>query len=140
VGVAVSDEGGAFALPHATLDADDAITSIVTLVADVEPEAIVVGWPLEMSGREGPAVAKVKAFLEEMVAALEEAEVSLEVVRWDERLTTMAAESMLIERDMSRRKRKQVVDQVAATRILQGYLDSLQDRPVSDDEGQHQQD
>lgn len=79
----------------------------------------VVGFPKNMNNTVGPrgeASENYKKLLEETF--------SLPVKLWDERLTTMAAERMLIEADVSRKKRKQVIDKMAAVMILQGYLDS----------------
>jgi putative Holliday junction resolvase len=80
---------------------------------------IVVGLPRHMDGRPGDAAAGILEF----AGALGEA-LGVPVTPWDERLTTAAAERMLIQADVSRRRRRQVVDQVAAVLILQSYLDS----------------
>jgi putative Holliday junction resolvase len=81
---------------------------------------IVVGLPLNMNGTPGPMSQKVDAF----VAKLRE-RMGVPVITWDERLSTMMAERVLLEADMSRRRRKAVRDKVAAQVILQGFLDSL---------------
>jgi len=73
--------------------------------------------PLDMRGTEGAAAARVRAFAERAAAHL-----ALPLEFWDERLTTVAAERALLEADMSRRRRREVVVKVAATLILQGYL------------------
>ena len=75
--------------------------------------------PYNMNGSEGPQVEKVRALVAEMLQM-----VSVPVHEWDERLSTVAAERMLIEADLSRKKRRKVVDKVAAVIILQGFLDS----------------
>lgn len=80
---------------------------------------IVVGLPMNMNGSLGPSAEMVLRLVEEMKKAFD-----LPVITWDERLSTVAAEKILLEADMSRKKRKKVVDQVAAVLILQGYLDS----------------
>jgi putative holliday junction resolvase len=82
-------------------------------------QQIVVGLPRHMDGRLGDAAASILEF----AGALSEA-LGVPVTPWDERLTTAAAERMLIQADVSRRRRRQVVDQVAAVLILQSYLDS----------------
>jgi len=79
---------------------------------------IVAGLPLNMNGTEGPAVEKVRAFMSEVEA------LGHKTAFQDERMTTMSAERTLLEADMSRKKRRQVIDKVAAVYILQSYLDS----------------
>ncbi len=78
---------------------------------------VVAGLPLNMNGSEGPAAQNVRAFMAEVEA------LGLRVVYQDERLTTVSAERMLIEADVSRKKRRQVVDKLAAVYILGAYLD-----------------
>lgn len=135
VGLAVSDDSGRMALPHDTVTPQDAPARIVVLAAEIEAEAVVVGWPLNMDGTEGRATRTVQRFIDRVDMAMAQAGVELPVERWDERLTTTAAENLLLESDMSRRRRKKVIDQVAATQILQGYLDSLRHRRERDGEG-----
>lgn len=93
--------------------------AIKELVDEHEVEEIVVGLPKMMSGEIGPQARKVQDFAEALGATIE-----IPIVMWDERLSTVAATRVLIEADMSRKKRKKVVDKVAAALILQGYLDS----------------
>ncbi|HZK58029.1 MAG TPA: Holliday junction resolvase RuvX [Clostridia bacterium] len=81
---------------------------------------IVVGLPKNMDGTIGPQGQKVLEFN----ARLGEKFGNIEIVQWDERLTTVAAERTLIEADVSRKKRKKLIDKIAAVYILQGYLDS----------------
>jgi len=78
---------------------------------------VVAGLPLNMNGSEGPSAQNVRAFMAEVEA------LGLRVVYQDERLTTVSAERMLIEADVSRKKRRQVVDKLAAVYILGAYLD-----------------
>jgi putative Holliday junction resolvase len=80
----------------------------------------VVGLPLNLDGSTGPRVQATRAFVRNLAKAT-----PLPVVYWDERLSTVAAERMLIEADMSRKRRAEVVDKVAATLILQGALDRM---------------
>jgi putative Holliday junction resolvase len=80
---------------------------------------IVVGLPRHMDGRLGSAASSILEF----AGALGES-LGVEVIPWDERLTTAAAERVLLQADVSRRRRRQVVDQLAAVLILQSYLDS----------------
>lgn len=126
VGVSVSDPLGSMAMPVETIEAKRiglAAARLVELVRYYEAEVVVVGWPLDMRGREGIAVERVRKFMGVFERAMGKAEV--EVVRWDERLTTTAAERTLIKADVSRERRKEAVDQIAACHILQGYMDRL---------------
>lgn len=93
---------------------------LLKVAREYQVQKIVVGLPRHMDGRLGEAAAGIMEF----AAALGEA-LGVEIITWDERLTTVAAERMLIQADVSRRRRRQVVDQVAAVLILQSYLDSL---------------
>lgn len=81
---------------------------------------IVVGLPRNMDGSEGPRAQSARAFARNVAEAL-----ALPVALWDERLTTMAAERMLLEADTSRKRRSEVIDKLAAAYILQGALDRL---------------
>ena len=124
IGVAVSDELGLAAHPVTTIaragTAPDA-AAVAALVAEREVTEVVVGWPLELDGREGPRARRVAVFEEALRQALP---ASVAMQRWDERFSTVAVERVLIEADVSRRRRKQVVDQQAAAYILQGWLDA----------------
>ncbi|MNZ81899.1 putative Holliday junction resolvase [compost metagenome] len=95
------------------------IDRIAELVNEHEVSEIVVGLPKNMNGSIGPRGEISIAFAEELRQKL-----NLPVHLWDERLTTVAAERTLLEADVSRKKRKLVVDKMAATLILQNYLDS----------------
>lgn len=135
IGVALSDELGWTAQPLETferksLDAD--IAHIKELVRRHEVREIVVGMPVHLSGRVGPAAQSAQQFLEALQAA-----VGIPVLAWDERLTTKAAEQMLIEADVSRKKRKGVVDRVAAALLLKSYLEYLSSlQPAADSPAQ----
>jgi len=97
----------------------DQIEYIVALVEQYNVDQVVVGLPKNMNGSLGPRAEKVLALVEEL-----EGEIDIPVITWDERLSTIAAERTLIEADMSRAKRKDVIDKMAAVVILQNYLDS----------------
>ncbi len=90
------------------------------MVEENEVKTIVVGLPLNMNGTEGPQVESVRRFVEEMRKVIPDIPVEF----WDERLSTVAAERGLLEADLSRAKRKGVIDQMAAVHILQGYLEA----------------
>jgi putative pre-16S rRNA nuclease len=120
IGVAVSDELGITAQPLGVVErvgGERDLRALGDLLAPYAPERLVVGLPLGMSGAEGSQAARVRAFGERVGAHL-----GVPVEYWDERLTTVAAERTLLEADLSRRRRRQVVDKVAASLILQGYL------------------
>ncbi|KAB3527621.1 Holliday junction resolvase RuvX [Alkaliphilus serpentinus] len=89
------------------------------LIKEYEIEKIVVGLPKNMNGTIGPQGEKVIEFSERLKKRFMK-----EIILWDERLTTVAAEKQLIQADVSRKKRKEVIDKMAAVYILQGYLDA----------------
>ncbi|MSQ77750.1 MAG: Holliday junction resolvase RuvX [Nitrospiraceae bacterium] len=131
IGVALSDELGWTAQPLETFERKSLgvdIAHINELVRRHEVREIVVGMPIQLNGRMGPAAQSVQQFMEALQAA-----VGVPVVAWDERLTTKAAEQMLIEADVSRKKRKGAVDRVAAALLLKSYLEHLSSTPLSDD-------
>ena len=128
IGVAMSDElrmtaQGVDVVKRTTLDAD--LEALRDCLAPFAPSTLVIGLPRNMNGTEGPQAEKVRRF----AAAVEQA-LEIPIVFWDERLSTVAAERVLIEGNVRRNKRKQVIDKVAAVVILQGYLDSLDARPA----------
>lgn len=96
------------------------LSRIETLIKEYEVERIVLGYPKNMNNTEGVRCEKTKA-LKEML----EKRTGLDVILWDERLTTVEAERTMIEGGIRRENRKQYVDKIAAVFILQGYLDSL---------------
>lgn len=124
VGVAISDAFGWTAQGIETIKIDESIEQfglnrIGELVKLHEVSSFVVGYPKNMNNSIGP-----RAEASEKFAELLRTTFNLPVFLWDERLTTAAAERMLIQADVSRKKRKQVIDKMAAVMILQGYLDS----------------
>lgn len=127
VGVAVADPAGMIAMPHATVEARDrrkACAEIAELIASRQVDTVVVGWPLDMDGGEGRATRRIERFVDALERALEARSLSPQLVRWDERLTTTSAEAVLLEGDVSRRRRRDVIDQIAASHILEGWLRS----------------
>jgi len=92
---------------------------VAELCKNLNAEKVVVGLPLQMNGEQGMSVEMVKSF----VAVLEPLIPNIPIIYQDERLSTVSAQRMLIEADVRRDKRKEVVDKVAATIILQNYLD-----------------
>lgn len=123
IGVAVSDLMGLTANPRETYvrkkdDINADIAYFCEYAKREDADAFVLGLPKNMDGSEGPRAEVTRQF-GDMLAA----ESVLPVIYQDERLTTVSAERMLIEADVRREKRKQVIDKVAATIILQSYLD-----------------
>jgi putative Holliday junction resolvase len=124
VGLAISDRGLAVASPLETLKrgrlADD-VAALAAICRDRAVGGLVVGLPVNMDGSEGPRCQSVRQF----VANLAARGLDLPAAFWDERLSTAAVERLLIaEADMTRRRRGQVVDKMAAAYILQGALDA----------------
>ncbi|MBM0784008.1 Holliday junction resolvase RuvX [Staphylococcus epidermidis] len=127
VGIAISDLMGWTAQGLDTLrineEQDDlGIDQLVKIIKDNQVGTVVIGLPKNMNnsiGFRGEASIKYKEKLQESIP-------SIDIVMWDERLSTMAAERSLLEADVSRQKRKKVIDKMAAVFILQGYLDSIQ--------------
>ncbi|WP_270995544.1 Holliday junction resolvase RuvX [Listeria seeligeri] len=124
VGVAISDLLGWTAQGVETIQIDEkrkqfGYDRVKELVLEYEVEKVVVGLPKNMNNTIGPRAESSKIYAEVL-----EARIGLPVVLWDERLTTTAAERTLIEADVSRKKRKEVIDKLAAVMILQSYLDT----------------
>lgn len=121
IGVAISDPDRRVAVPIGTIrtGAPEDVKAISRLVADHDVSAVVVGHPLSMSGQVGEAADHAEKFAEALRGFL-----GIPVHLQDERLSTVQAERELAARGMGSRQRRQVVDQTAATVILQAYLDS----------------
>ena len=119
IGVAVSDELGMLAHPVETIPArGDAARRIAEIVREKNAERVVIGLPRHMNGSVGEAARDALAFAEKLRTVL-----PCEVVTWDERLSTMAANRALRDSGQKTRNSRGFVDQVAAQMILQGYLD-----------------
>lgn len=120
IGVAISDPDGIFAQPLTTLtvNSDDPAEEVVELARARGVTGVVVGLPRHMSGRIGTSAERARRFAEILEERLD-----VPVEFWDERLSTVEADRRLVEAGMSRRRRKEVVDRVAAALILQGWLD-----------------
>ena len=122
IGVAVCDEEQMVATPLRTLPRHGGrkdVEAVAAVLAETGARALVMGLPLELSGREGDAARKARALGTLLARGLDD----IEVHYWDERFSTVSAERVLIQADMSRKKRKKVVNHLAACIILQGYLD-----------------
>ncbi|MBR3516984.1 MAG: Holliday junction resolvase RuvX [Lachnospiraceae bacterium] len=126
VGVAISDGLGITAQGKEIIRREresklrQTCARIEELIVEYGVERIVMGLPKNMNGTEGERVEKTKEFKEML-----ERRTGLEVVLWDERLTTVAADRYMSEAGIRGEKRKELVDEIAAVFILQGYLDSL---------------
>jgi putative holliday junction resolvase len=126
IGLAVSDPLGITAQGLGVLhrkDLESDLARLVELARGYPVQEIVVGLPRHMDGRPGKATESILALAQALEAAL-----GVKVVTWDERLTTVEAERVLLEADLSRKRRRQVVDQLAAVLILQGYLEHRRQR------------
>ena len=123
IGAAVSDLLGLTAQGITTIKRTsnrDDLNHIGEIITQYEVEKIIIGLPKNMNGTEGESCEKVRRFSRKISALYPK----MEIIFWDERLSTVAATKSLISADVSRRKRKTVIDKMAAVHILQGYLDS----------------
>ena len=124
IGIACSDAllmtaQGIETIRRTSLEKD--LNRLQELIAEYEVHELVVGMPKNMNGTKGERAEKTEEFVEKMKEVID-----LPVTYWDERLSTVMAERQLIAADVSRKKRKSVIDKMAAVVILQGYLDRLQ--------------
>jgi len=123
IGVAVSDAMRYAATPLETIKrtkfTQDA-ERLIALVRENQAVAIVLGLPLNMDGSEGPRVQSTRAFARNLLQKID-----LPIAFWDERLSTSAVTRMMIEADLRRDRRAEIVDKLAASYILQGLLDRL---------------
>jgi len=121
IGVAATDELGLAAHPVRTIRRSASIKAdlraVEELLRELDAEKVVVGLPLLASGDEGAQAAKVRDFYDRLARRLR-----IPAVLWDESLSTVEAEQMLLEADVSRARRRKVIDQLAAVVILKGYL------------------
>jgi putative Holliday junction resolvase len=126
IGVAVCDELGMTAQGLATIARKNRrsdLEEIDRFVRTYHVEKIVIGYPIRLDGTEGIQCEKVSKF-----ASILESTFSLPVIKWDETLSTKAAEEVLVLANIARKKRKNIVDKLAASFILQGYLDAQRNR------------
>jgi putative Holliday junction resolvase len=122
IGLAVSDEGKILSRPLCVVENGKAVfEKLKTTIAPLLPiESIVMGLPLHLNGKESPMSAEVRQFAEKMKEAL-----LLPIIFWDERLTSALADRTLKEAGLKRKKRAELEDKVAASLMLQSYLDSI---------------
>ena len=122
IGLALSDPTHTIATPFETLHRTTPEKDIETLIDWIQQESvskIVVGWPLETSGREGRLAKKVQRLIDDLTE-----KTNLPIMKWDERMSSVAAERSLIAGGTRRLARRNLVDKVAASIILQGWLDA----------------
>jgi putative Holliday junction resolvase len=122
IGVAITDVLGIAALPHATLARKGGqrdLDAIATLVRELDAERVVLGLPLTPEGEVGRAAKSAQTFAERLRAAL-----SVPVDLVDESFSTVEAEEVLLEADLSRARRREVIDRLAASVILRRWLDA----------------
>jgi len=120
IGVAMTDVGGLMAHSLTTLEvksAAGALEAVLSIIKDHQPDELLVGLPVNMDGTRGPESDRCRKFADEISRAT-----GLPVSLWDERLTTVMAERSLIEQGLTRKKRKGVVDRVAALILLQDFI------------------
>jgi putative Holliday junction resolvase len=122
VGLAISDLTWFIASPYKTIDMkkSDLIETIRSICSNEHIVAILIGNPINMNGSIGPRSQKSSEFAEVLAK-----ELGLQVILWDERWSSQAVERSMIEGNLSRAKRSERIDQLAASYILQGFLDSL---------------
>ena len=121
IGVAATDELGLAAHPARTIRRTASVKAdlrtVEELLRELDAEKVIVGLPLLASGEEGAQAAKVRDFFDRLARRIR-----IPAALWDESLSTVEAEQMLLEADVSRAKRRKVIDQMAAVVILKGYL------------------
>ncbi len=122
IGLAISDETQTIAMPLKVIDSDeDAVETINSIVKENDVKKIVIGLPITLSGTKGKRAIETEEFIDRLKNVLD-----IEIVEWDERLSTRFSERVLNKANVKGRKnKKKVIDKIAATFILQGYLDSL---------------
>lgn len=124
IGIAVSDEGQILSSPWGMVEQGKrSISEIGRIARETGATAIVAGLPTGMSGREGSQAAETRRFADAV-----ELELGLPLAYWDERLTSSQAERMLIESGMRRKERRGQIDALAASLMLQSYIDSRRHR------------
>jgi putative Holliday junction resolvase len=126
IGVAISDELGITAQGFKTIKRkamEDDLRELYTIISQFQIEKIVVGLPKNMDGSLGKQAEFVLGWIEDL-----KNKIQLPIETWDERLSTVEASKTLLKADLSRKKRKGVIDKLAAVLILQGYLQQIRSR------------
>lgn len=123
IGIALSDAGLIIASPLRTIKRQKFYLDYMELQKTIDEfkiYAVVIGFPLNMNGSEGPRCQSVQQFAKNIIQKKD-----IPIIFWDERLSTMAVNRQMIDADISRQKRDKLVDKLAASYILQGFLDSF---------------
>jgi putative holliday junction resolvase len=123
IGMALSDTRLVIATPLATIRRTNFKADMAALSAAIDKQGVgglVVGLPLRLDGKDGPRTQSVRQFAKNLLAARD-----LPLAFWDERMSTLAVERGMIEADLSRQRRAEIIDRAAAAYILQGFLDWL---------------
>jgi len=124
IGLALTDAGRMIASPLSTIERSKFSKDIEILKKTIAKHGVtglVVGYPVNMDGSQGPRTQSTRTFVSNISKHVE-----LPILLWDERMSTMAVERMMVdEADMSRKRRSELVDKLAASYMLQGFLDSL---------------
>jgi len=123
IGIAISDINKKIATPLRVLEFkkyNDLKEKLLNIILDRKVGGIVIGNPINMDGSIGPRSQSSNSLADNLSSDLK-----LPILLWDERLSTSAAEKLLIEADLSRKKRSNIIDKIAASFILQGYLDFI---------------
>ena len=132
IGIAISDPllitaQGKTTIRRTSIKVD--VDLLINYIVEEDINKIVVGLPKNMNGTIGPQGEKTAAFVKKLVKKINYSDRildnNIEIIMWDERLTSVAAEKSMIQADLSRKKRKKIIDKIAAIYILQGYLDSI---------------
>lgn len=134
IGIAISDPMGWTAQGHSVLHRGQLskdLETLANLCVEYAIEEIVLGYPLNMNGTVGPKAEEIKEFGGVLGDYLH-----LPISYWDERLSTVSAQKHLIAADVSRQKRKGVVDKLAAVNILQAYLDRISNKKFDKEAGE----
>lgn len=129
IGVAISDEMKSIAQGMPTIRRDNGfqwLEDIRSIITEKEVEKIVLGYPVDMSGGVGKSAKEIENLGEKV-----RHETGVDVILWDERLSTVQAERILIQADLKRKKRRMVIDKIAAVIILQNYLDSVTNQSLT---------
>ena len=123
IGIAISDANCSIALPSEVYSRNKTNKDLLYIKEFIEKnntQAVLIGMPYNMDGSEGEKCETVKNFTNKLLEFID-----INIIFWDERLSTKAQERILIDKDLSRKKRKKVIDKLAASYFLQGFLDFL---------------
>lgn len=122
IGLALSDGMRSIATPMETISRTKFLKDVAHLQTAIEKHKVaglIIGWPVNMDGTEGPRTQSTRTFVSNISK-----HINLPMLFWDERMSTMAANRVMLAADLSRERRSQLVDKLAASYMLQGYLDS----------------